>query len=499
MTSEELKQTLKANFCLVDMIDLADLSSSPGGAYKFFKSVYRPEYTANCRIVIYTNQSVDDDLIAHLYQTANFIDVSNWFVLVCSTQDMSQQLANVCNVSSTDSIPFQNFVVPLEDCKVVKNNFRLPETICAIPWSNIEVSQRGKISPCCMSSYDFGNIANDTLEDVFYGKDMNNLRQSFLNGEKPAGCQRCWLNEQRGVSSIRQHNIKRLKEKFLTEYLDDPKIAYLDLKFQNTCNFKCRICGSESSSLFAEEQRQHLKIEPKAQLKWSEDDNFVNQINALLPQIANIDMYGGEPFLIKKFSAVLERAVNSNVANNIRLHYNSNGSIWPEMFIPYWPHFKQVDIHFSIDAVGKRFELQRGGSWSEVESNILRIKNLGLENLNISIMPSVSVMSVYYLDEVIDWAELHGFQIFTSHVTNPSNFSLSGLTQEAKDLVLNKFKDHPWPEFKNMLELIKAAPVSDGKSFCKKTQWFDTVRKENFSESHPEIAKAMGYLYNINL
>ena len=102
-----------------------------------------------------------------------------------------------------------------------------------------------------------------------------------------------------------------------------------------------------------------------------------NQINHLLPSITNIDMYGGEPFLIKRFSEILKSAVDRDLAKHIRLHYNSNGSVWPSELINYWPNFKLVDINFSIDAIGDQFNLQRGGSWNDVESNILKIKNLG--------------------------------------------------------------------------------------------------------------------------
>jgi organic radical activating enzyme len=210
-------------------------------------------------------------------------------------------------------------------------------------------------------------------------------------------------------------------------------------------------------------------------------------------------MYGGEPFLIKKFSSVLETAIEKDYAKNIRLHYNTNGSVWPDKFVEHWKHFQHVDIHFSLDAVGKQFELQRGGKWEDVEANILRIKNLNYPNMSFSIMPAVSIMNIYYIDQVLDWAEKHKFQIFVSHVTTPVEYALSNLTQQAKDMILEKYKNNAWPEMKKILELIKSLPTSDGVLFCQKTQWFDSIRNENFAENHPEIAKAMGYVYNKDL
>jgi MoaA/NifB/PqqE/SkfB family radical SAM enzyme len=319
-----------------------------------------------------------------------------------------------------------------------------------------------------------------------------------LSGHRPVECNRCWKVEEKNLTSIRMHNINRLKKPFLTTYLDRPQISTLDIKFNNTCNFKCRLCGSESSSLFAVEEHKFLNKPLIVQYNWSESQNFIDQIVEHLPNIKNIDMYGGEPFLIKKFKEVLKLAVENKHSEHIRLHYNSNGSIWPEQFLPYWVDFKLVDIHFSIDAIGDQFELQRGGKWQQVEDNILKLKNLGLPNLSISIMPTVSAMNVYYIDQVYDWAIKHEFPIFVSHARG-KGLELQNLTQQAKQMIIEKFKNHPWDEMQNIIKIVQELPDSDGKDFQSRIGWFDQVRGENFSDSHNEIATAMGYVYNKNI
>ena len=162
-------------------------------------------------------------------------------------------------------------------------------------------------------------------------------------------------------------------------------------------------------------------------------------------------------------------------------------------------HFKAVDIYFSIDAVGNRFELQRGGSWQEVESNILRIKDLNLSNLTIHLQPTMNIMSLYYMDEVYDWATKHNFELVSNILLSPDHFNVKNLTKEAQDLIVEKLKDHPWKELQQMVTTIKSTPASDGRLFREKIKWFDSVRQENFADSHPEIAKAMGYVYNSNV
>ena len=494
MTIEELKIQLQSQFNLVAMYDLGEMSVSPGALIKKLQAVYQEEYQPTDRIVFYTSYQITEAFLEHLYKMFNFLNISNWFVLICSKENAEQSIKTACAKFSHDPIPFQFWKVDLDPTHKIVNDFILPKTICAIPWRNLEIKSDGDIYPCCMATnISLGNIKDTTLEQAFNSDPMLQLRKSLLAGEKPSTCNNCWKVEEKGLTSIRMHNIGRLQKDFLLKYLDQPSLTSIDIKFNNTCNFKCRICGPGNSSLFAIEEHKFRGKPLMIQDNWGESQQFIDQINSHLPDITNIDMFGGEPFLIKNFNNVLKLAVEKNYAKKIQLHYNSNGSIWPGHLVPYWPNFKLVDIHFSIDAIGKQFELQRGGSWSEVESNILRLKQLDLPNLNISIMPTISIMSVYYIDQVYDWATKHGFQIFVSHVRR-KGMELQYLTKQAKQLIIDKFQNHPWSEIQNIIKTIQELPDTDGREFCEKIKWFDQIRKENFAESHPEIAKAMGYV-----
>jgi hypothetical protein len=78
-------------------------------------------------------------------------------------------------------------------------------------------------------------------------------------------------------------------------------------------------------------------------------------------------------------------------------------------------------------------------------------------------------------------------------------FALSSLTKEAKHLIINKHKNNPWPEMKNILTMLSKLPDDSGQGFVKLTTHFDSLRNQSFSDSHPEIANAMGYVYNKQL
>jgi radical SAM protein with 4Fe4S-binding SPASM domain len=496
---EQLEQTLSEQYVLKCFVDLADLSVSPTAAYKHFQSCYQEVFDNNDRLVFYTTDVISDKFLQHLYQSANLIDISNCFVLICSPHDISATVTDIAHQYFADLSAFCTLQLSFDLTDKLQDSFVVSDTICPLPWRHLEVSPQGEIRPCCVYSSIVGNVNNVSLKETFYGNEISTLRQDLLSGKKPSGCKQCWIAEDNGLISYRRRYMGLLSKELLTVDLDHYNIKSLDIKPGNTCNFKCRICSPLYSSLFAEESKKSGTIFAKT-INWAESDSkTINEIIELLPTLTNIDMYGGEPFLIKPLIRLVEHAVDQGYAKNMRLHYNSNGSVYPEKFIEYWKKFEHVDIHFSIDNIGNKFEIERGGSWNQVESNIKQLINLKLPNVEISIMPTISIMNIFYLDEVLQWASNLNLSVNPSYVTNPIGFNLKNLTVDAKDLIIKKFQHHQWPEMQNILAYIKSNPDSDGQEFTKLCNHFDHLRNQNFANSHPEVAKAMGYVYNKTL
>lgn len=494
MNINELHLLLSKQYTLKCFVDLEQMSAAPSAIYKQFESCYQPVFDNQDRLVFYTSDNIPDKLLQHLYQAADLIDISNYFVLICSPHNIRDQLHDINNHDS-----FQSLQVSFDSTKKLKNNFYVPDTLCPMPWMHLEISTLGQIRPCCVYSRAVGNVKDSSLNNTFYNDKMLDLRDAFLSGKQPSGCDHCWRLENKGLSSNRTWHMSLLKKQLLTVDLENPTIRSLDIKPGNTCNFKCRICSAESSSLFAQEANKIQNVAVKT-YNWAEENSIVmNEISDLLPNLTNIDMYGGEPFLIKPLKKMIKQAADLGHAKHMRLHYNSNGSIYPSDLIEHWKKFKHIDIHFSIDNVGDRFELERGGSWQEVESNIKQLLDLDLPNVKVSIMPAISIMNIFYIDQLLKWAKKLNLPVNPLYVNYPSGFDLKNLTSHAKQAIVNKFKDHPWPEMKNILDHIRFIPDSDGQEFIKLCQHFDSIRNQNFSISHSEIAEAMGYVYNKEL
>lgn len=487
LTTDQLRYQLSQTYSIKCFVDLADLTELPTQAYKILQQHHQQEFYPNDRLVFYTKHNISDQLIQHLYQAAKLIDISNCFILLCNPMDITSRLEN----NTTDT--FQSIQLDINDTKLLFDNFVLPTTLCPMPWSHMRIETSGDAKPCCVYRDTVGNVIETSIGQLFHNQDYKQLRQKLLAGEKVSGCDHCWNLENHGLTSNRTMHMSLLKKDLLTKYLDDSEIVSLDLVPGNTCNFKCRICNPVSSSLFAQELMSVTGSVPIKTINWAESNSKVmDEISGLLPSLTNIDLYGGEPFLIKPLQKLVAQAAEQGHAKHIRLHYNSNGSIYPDHLVELWKHFNHVDIHFSIDNVGTRFDLERGGSWEQVKSNICKLIDLSLPNLKISVMLTVNIMNIFYLDELLDWANGLGLTVSPNYLDSPEAFSIRNLTPLAKKSILEKFQDHPWPEMKNILNTIQSSPDSDGVDFVSLTRHFDRIRGQNFSNTHAEIAHAMG-------
>jgi radical SAM protein with 4Fe4S-binding SPASM domain len=208
ISTQELERQLKSKFDIKHMCDIGEMSTSPNGLFKLLHKIYQSSYQPTDRIVFYTSHMLPENFLKHLYETVNFIDISNWFVLICGPAELETSIEFACKQFSQDSIPFQFQSTDLVPTQNIEDKFFLPDTVCAIPWTHLEITQQGNITPCCMShGSTLGNIKHTTLEQAFNGKELQELRRELLAGDRPKICRGCWKAEEKNLTSIRMHNI----------------------------------------------------------------------------------------------------------------------------------------------------------------------------------------------------------------------------------------------------------------------------------------------------
>jgi pyruvate-formate lyase-activating enzyme len=400
--------------------------------------------------------------------------------------------------------------------KIPNDNF------CVLPWISLEASPIGTVRTCCLSLREICDnqgkkytLNEAKLFDIQNSDQMKDLRSDFLHGKRHSDCQRCWAEEDAGRTSKRMHTLNRLKHILPDQnWTQDAKpLMFLDLKLGNICNLKCRICGSWSSSQFAAEEiaefpAHHRKKSYPYQMlqagQWPRDNpRFWSEIDQVIDQIRYIEFTGGEPFLIQEHFDMLQGMVDRGIAHQVEIHYNTNGTQYPEQAEKIWQHFKTVEIAFSIDDVGARFEYQRtNAQWADVCENLNRFKNLKQAHSNIALQvcTTVNIFNVRYLGEVARWLELNcsSFNfVYWNMMHDAWYFSIACLPDTAKadisrylDSVDTIYRE----DFDRIRDFMNAGVSSDGAELCKQIRLLDQRRNQDLAQVQPELAEIINYV-----
>jgi MoaA/NifB/PqqE/SkfB family radical SAM enzyme len=395
------------------------------------------------------------------------------------------------------------------------------DKFCVLPWVSLEASPVGTVRPCCLADDELVDnsgrkfeLSTANFQDIQNSDSMRSLRQQFLDGKQPQTCRKCWSEERSGRTSKRMHTLDRLKHMGISaDWTADAKpLMFLDLKLGNICNLKCRICGSWSSSQFATEELNQLprdeqkKSHAYTMLRagaWPRDNfQFWDQIDTVLNDIRYIEFTGGEPFMIEEHFAMLRGIVDRGIAHQVEIHYNTNGTQYPEQAESIWKHFKTVEIAFSLDDVGDRFEYQRSNAeWALVCENLDRFRDLKAQhsNIELQVCTTVNIFNVRYLKDIAQWLE-HNRESFTFVYWNMMHdawyFSIACLPDDAKKAISEYLYSATTiyrNEFDRICDFMNSGASTDGFMTRMKIADLDRKRGQNFAVTCPEMAQLINY------
>ena len=402
---------------------------------------------------------------------------------------------------------------------------KLPhDRFCVLPWISIEASPIGTVRPCCLADdeiVDHNNekfqLATANFDSIQNSDHMRSLRRQFLAGEQPQTCRKCWNEERAGRKSKRMHTLDRMKHMGISEeWTEDAKpLMFLDLKLGNICNLKCRICGSWSSSQYATEEIAQLPPEQKKtshayqMLKagaWPrENAQFWAEIDSCLDDIRYIEFTGGEPFMIDQHFDMLQGIVDRGIAHQVEIHYNTNGTHWPEKAPLIWRHFKTVEIAFSIDDLGDRFEYQRSNAvWHQVVTNLIKFRTLrdAYHNIRLQCCSTVNAFNVRYIDQLANWIVQQNFDFVYWNIMHDAwYFSIATLPDTVKTALIQHLKSADVPtvyreEFDRICDFMNGGASTDGFMLRMKIHDLDLKREQNFASVCPEMAALLNYNLN---
>mgnify|MGYP001314066915 CR=1 FL=1 len=272
------------------------------------------------------------------------------------------------------------------------------KTFCMAPWTHTYLSPQMERRLCCSSRESSENFKqyidtidpkghNDkinltSLEQHWNSDYMKSVRLKLLAGEEIPQCAVCnhkLLNEQ----VYRQH-FNWLYRNKIDEAFDStdetgattmPTISF-DYRFNNLCNFKCRMCGDMLSSSWEAETRKHnnwnKESQPwmasplREQIKKFQDQQIVQEfIDSIeTKQVREIYWCGGEPLMWDMHWKAMERIIELGFADEVYVRYNTNlsrTSFRKSNLFDLLKYFNDWQVCASMDGTGKVAEYIRDG------------------------------------------------------------------------------------------------------------------------------------------
>lgn len=306
----------------------------------------------------------------------------------------------------------------------VSANILKTKNFCILPWVHFHAWPDGKVFPCCIadSNVPVSSTNSESVIQLVNSEDFKALRLRMLNNEPSEICKRCYELESFGVESLRQtqNHIRGKSSLDLVNKtqpdgtIPDFKLKYMDIRWSNMCNMKCRSCGPSCSSLWAQEfKERHGEVAlrnnfglSKILVSNNEDDKFWEKVEPYLDDVEEVYFAGGESIITPEHYKILDYWLSKG-KTNIKITYTTNFSVFKyknKNVLDYWKKFPQIEISASLDASGPLAEYMRKGTvWADIEENAAMIKR-EVPHVKFEITPTISSWNVHQFPEFHkDW------------------------------------------------------------------------------------------------
>jgi len=269
------------------------------------------------------------------------------------------------------------------------------KTFCMAPWTHTYLSPQTERRICCASRepaqsfkqyIDTGNDAKEykplTLKEHWNSEHMKSVRLRMMAGEELSECEVCdhkLLNTDVYRSYWNQLFNDRVDEAY--DSTDETGATTMqtisfDYRFNNLCNFKCRMCGDMLSSSWEAESRKNKTWTKESQpwmasplreqiIKFQDTQVVQEFVEAVeTKRIKEIYWCGGEPLMWDMHWKAMQRIIELGFAKEVYVRYNTNLSRTSFKGIKLFdllPQFQDWQICSSLDGTGEVGEYIRDG------------------------------------------------------------------------------------------------------------------------------------------
>ena len=390
---------------------------------------------------------------------------------------------------------------------------------CILPWIHMHVWPNGDTYPCCLanSDYKLGNTDKSSFQEIWNSDRMKTLRSNILEQKPTAGCSKCYEHQKNGARSMRQnmnddfkHLYNRIQDTLPDGSVENIHMAYMDIRFSNICNMKCRTCGPNHSSFWVDDAIKIGRYDtnsPKILKIKNDTGDLWQEIIKWIDTVEKIYFAGGEPLIMEEHYRILNYLIDTG-KTDISISYNTNMSKMEyksTSVIDLWKNFKHINVGASLDAMGERAEyMRKGTNWSEIENNVKVLKR-ELPNIEFNISSTISAYNVLHcVDFFQDWIDkeyIKPTDIDLNILLHPSYQQVKILPLEMRSQAIDKihkFLDHnqlqhidrsgrTFNMFNALITALGDYIPHQAHDFIRHNSIVDEIRNERLFDTFPEL------------
>ena len=301
---------------------------------------------------------------------------------------------------------------------------------CLAKWTQVTIHLASGINHSC-HHVGAHKIPLDELAEnpnaLHNTSEKKQIRKEMLSGKRPSECDYCWRIE----DNTQEYSDRILKSNESWSQVDRNKIIeatgdedfyprYVEVSFNNVCNFKCAYCGPPFSSKWTEEIKKYGPYttsgipynaikESQIPIPEREHNPYIEAFWKWFPtavkHMHNFRITGGEPLLSKHTFKVIQHLLD-NPQPNLHFSINSNacppGELW-DKFISKVQQLEKTNsvksfiLYTSAESFGKQAEYSRDGmNWKMFEVNVEKfLKNT---QSHLRFMSAFNILSLPSLD-----------------------------------------------------------------------------------------------------
>jgi len=358
-------------------------------------------------------------------------------------------------------------------------------------------TRNGHVQACCLNSnYALGNIKEHTIEEMWHGMPVKNLRNALSKNDLSMGCFGC----KKRIESANFYATEAMK--FDVFPFRNIYPVMFEFELSDGCNLNCIMCNNK---------------QPESKNKIIDElypESFLTQLDNFIPFLKKVKFIGGEPFFIPVYYKIWEKLIKINP--DCLILVQTNATILNDK-VKSLLNRGRFRVSISIDSFRKETyeKIRVNAHFESVMENLKFFTEYAAQNnyrLGIAVCPMQQNWKE--LPDIVNNCNKLNAQIFFNTVVEPENCSLYNLNINDLAHVIKQLENETLAEkrsiekmnkkcFTSFLNQLKAWHNEKNKQHmlkCEKSKWWkenhDNIEETTFEEHLKSLTNYLGNYIN---